>query len=350
MTKAIYDTDDDGVVDSAKKEVVNFINKSGATITKGTIVYLKSSSSSSLYPEVLKANATTEATSSKTIGAVFEDVLNDGIGYIVTSGEVRNLDTSAYVIGDKLWLSTTDGLVTTTVPTQPNHAVFIGTVTRAQSVNGRVLYAIQNGYEIEELHNFSDVSYGFPIDTDSLMIKDSGNSLWKRLTWSNLKAGLALFSFQKYIVKDSLPTSALTGTTALTQIGASILIPADTYGVLDAIVLESLGIAKTGTAGTCAWRLSHNTSDTLVGSTVIASAVLLATQITGNMQRIFEINEGLLKCRIGGTATSFTDKQASTAAGLSISFDPTVDNYFFRVATLSNPADSVISTQIIILK
>lgn len=178
MTKAIYDTDDDGIVDSAKKEVVQFINKLGSTITKGTIVYLKSTSSSSTYPEVLKANAATEATSSKTIGAVYEDVANDATGYLVTSGEVRNLDTSAYVIGDKLWLSTTDGLVTTTVPTQPNHAVFIGTVTRAQSVNGRILYAIQNGYELGELHN---VLLTTPTN-DQVLTYETSSSLWKNKT------------------------------------------------------------------------------------------------------------------------------------------------------------------------
>jgi hypothetical protein len=175
LDKATYDIDNDGIVDSAKKEIVQFINKSGATITKGTIVYLKTSSSSASYPEVVKANAVTESTSSKTIGAVFEDVLNDGIGYIVTSGEVRNIDTSAYVIGDKLWLSTTDGLVTTTPPIQPNHTVFIGTVTRSQTVNGRILYAIQNGYELDELHNvlISDVQ------NNDLIQYDSATLLWK---------------------------------------------------------------------------------------------------------------------------------------------------------------------------
>ena len=175
MQKATYDIDNDGIVDSAKKEIVQFINKSGATITKGTIVYLKTSSSSASYPEVLKANAVTESTSSKTIGAVFEDVLNDGIGYIVTSGEVRNINTSAYAIGDKLWLSTTDGLVTTTAPTQPNHTVFIGTVTRSQTVNGRILYAIQNGYELNELHNvlISDVQ------NNDLIQYNSSTSLWE---------------------------------------------------------------------------------------------------------------------------------------------------------------------------
>jgi hypothetical protein len=176
MLKSVYDTDNEGIVDNSKKEIVQFINKSGATITKGTIVYLKTSSSSASYPEVLKANASTESTSSKTIGAVFEDVLNDGIGYIVTSGEVRNINTSAYNIGDKLWLSTTDGLVTTTPPIQPNHTVFIGTVTRSQTVNGRILYAIQNGYELNELHN---VLINGSLANNDIIQYDSATSLWK---------------------------------------------------------------------------------------------------------------------------------------------------------------------------
>jgi hypothetical protein len=144
---------------------------------KGTIVYLKTSSVSATFPEALKANASTEATSSKTIGAVFEDVLNDQTGYIVTSGEVDNLDTSAYSIGQRLWLSTTDGLVTTTPPIQPNHSVFIGIVTRSQNINGRILYAIQNGYELNELHDV--LISGIPNDEEVLTFNGT------TLVWEN---------------------------------------------------------------------------------------------------------------------------------------------------------------------
>ena len=153
LDKAIYDTNNDGVVEKAKKEVVEVINKTGATLTKGTVVYIKSTSSSANYPEVLKANATTDEMSSKTIGAIFEDILDSAVGFVVTSGEVNNLDTSLYPNGTKLWLSVTDGQVTSTIPIQPYHNVFIGTVTRSQATNGRILYSIQNGYELDELHN-----------------------------------------------------------------------------------------------------------------------------------------------------------------------------------------------------
>lgn len=175
MSKTEYDPQDVGIVNTAHKEMVAVINKTGVTITKGSIVYLKSTSSSGTHPEILLADADTEATSSKTLGGVYEDILTDGVGYVVTSGEVDNLDTSIYSIGDKLWLSQTAGQVTTTPPTQPAHTVFIGTVTRSQNTNGRILYAIQNGYELNELHNVLITS---ATDGDTLRYNGT-TSLWE---------------------------------------------------------------------------------------------------------------------------------------------------------------------------
>lgn len=172
MLKSVYDPQDTGIVLSASKEMVDVINKTGSAIPKGSIVYLKSTSSSGTHPEILLADADTEATSSKTLGAVYETIANNATGYVVTSGEVDNLDTSMYNIGDKLWLSQTAGQVTTTPPVQPAHTVYIGTVTRSQNGNGRILYAIQNGYELNELHNVLITS---PQNGDSL---EYDGSLW----------------------------------------------------------------------------------------------------------------------------------------------------------------------------
>lgn len=173
MVKAVYDTDNDGVVDAAEREQILVKNGTGATLTKGTIVYIKSSSTSAAHPEVLKADASTEATSSKTMGAVYEDISNGDLGYIVTSGQVHNLNTSAYTVGTKLWLATVPGQVTNVPPTQPFHTVFIGFVTRSQVNNGGVVYAIQNGYEIGELH---DVLLNAPATGDVLY--NDGSGLW----------------------------------------------------------------------------------------------------------------------------------------------------------------------------
>jgi hypothetical protein len=177
MQKSVYDTDLDGIVDTAEKIMLEVINKTGATIPKGKIVYIKSSSSSATHPEILLADNTSEATSTKTLGAVYQDIADSTTGFIVTNGQVHNLNTSAYSIGDKLWLGTS-GDVTTTVPSAPNHAVFIGHVTRSQTVNGRIFYSIQNGFELQELHNVLINS----VANNDVLTYESSTSLWKNKT------------------------------------------------------------------------------------------------------------------------------------------------------------------------
>ena len=62
---------------------------------------------------------------------------------------------SGNVNGTSVWLSTTPGGLTTTVPSDPNHAVFIGTIIRTHQNQGIIEVKIQNGYELNELHNVS---------------------------------------------------------------------------------------------------------------------------------------------------------------------------------------------------
>jgi hypothetical protein len=152
------------------------------------------------------------------------------------------------------------------------------------------------------------------------------------------------------LVKDSSPTSAVTGTTTLTQIGSSILIPANTFSANDYFSLESFAILKTGVAGTCNIKLHVNSSSDFATSTAISSTNFTATQISGTTQRIYEINGGNLKNRIPASASVFTDRTASATTGLSISFDPTIDNYLFTSVQLSVSTDSVVRTQIVITK
>ncbi len=303
---------------TAKREIVQFINKTGSALSEGTIVYLKNSSSSSEYPEVELADASTEITSSKTIGAVYATVANDDIGIIVTSGEVDNLNTSMYNIGDRLWLSTTAGEVTTVMPTAPDHAVFIGTVTRSQNGNGRILYHIQNGFEVEELHNMSNTSVTTAVDTDEFLLKEASSGLWKKLSWLNAK---------KIVTDANLTTSDITtNNVSTTKHGFVPKAPNDTTkflrgdGTWSAALPVELVVAAsdettaltTGTAKVT-FRMPH--AMTLTG----VRASLSTAQASGSIFTV-DINEGgnsILSTKLTIDNTEKTSTTATTPAVIS---------------------------------
>lgn len=173
MLKSIYDTDNDGVVDSAEKEVLDVRNSTGSTIPKGSVVYIGGATGQ--LPNITLADADTEATSSKTIGLTLDAIPNNTNGTIITSGTFHNVDTSAFADGNTLWLSSTAGqMVATTPPAKPANSVFIGYVAYAHPSNGKIVVAIQNGYEIDELHNVQITS---PLQGDVLSY-NVGTGLW----------------------------------------------------------------------------------------------------------------------------------------------------------------------------
>lgn len=175
MLASIYDTDVDGVVDSAERIQIVVRNSTGSTLTKGQIVYLSGATGNR--PNAVLAQANTEATSSKTIGMVIANIANNADGQIAVNGTLHDLDTSAFTAGDTLWLSATTagGMVANTPPAEPNHSVFIGYVARSHPSQGRIVLAIQNGYELNELHG---VEITTPSNNDILQY-ESSTSLWK---------------------------------------------------------------------------------------------------------------------------------------------------------------------------
>lgn len=199
MLKSVYDVDNTGVVDNAEAIKIIGRNSTGATLRKGTIIYINGSTGNR--PNFVKAQANSEATSAGTFGVIADDLANNTDGYALCLGYLDNLDTRTTATypfttdtladGDTIYLSpTTAGYITNVKPSAPNHLVYLGKVTRTSPTNGTIVYRVQNGYELDELHDVQDVSYSSPIDADSLLIKDSTNSLWKRLTFANLKTYL----------------------------------------------------------------------------------------------------------------------------------------------------------------
>ncbi len=126
-------------------------NETGATLTKGTVVYISGSSNGK--PLVSKASASTEAMSSKTFAILAEDIDHNKNGQAISAGLLRKVNTNGFTPGANIWLSTTPGAYTETMPVAPNNAVFLGNILSASTTQGEIEVRIQNGYELGELHN-----------------------------------------------------------------------------------------------------------------------------------------------------------------------------------------------------
>lgn len=141
--------------------------------TKGKAVYVTGSDGNNKL--VSYASASSELTSSKTIAVMAETISGGSKGFAATFGLVRNINTNGLTEGAAVWLSpTVPGGLTSTRPAAPDNAVFIGYCIRANQNNGIIYVNIQNGYELEELHN---VRLTTPTDGQSL-VYDSATGLW----------------------------------------------------------------------------------------------------------------------------------------------------------------------------
>ena len=150
-------------------------NNSGATMTKGTVVYINGAIGQ--LPTVAKALATSDATSAQTQGLITADIPNNSNGYVTIVGLVTGLNTSAYADGDQLYLSgTTAGAMTATKQYAPVHLVYVGVVTYAHPTQGKIQVKVQNGYELDELHNVSAQSP----TTGQTIVYNSSTGLWEK--------------------------------------------------------------------------------------------------------------------------------------------------------------------------
>ena len=158
-------------------------NDTGSSIPKGSVVYVNGAQGQR--PKIALADADTAATSSKTFGITAETIADEAEGYVVTEGVLRGLNTNGMTEGGAVWLSSTAGGYTQTIPARPAHSVFLGYVIKANASSGEIFVKIQNGYELEELHNV--LIDGTPADNEVLAY-DSASGLWKNQT--SAEAGL----------------------------------------------------------------------------------------------------------------------------------------------------------------
>jgi hypothetical protein len=192
---ATYDDENNRIVLSAASATVTaaskisqeVINNTGETLNKGQVVYASGAVGASGQLRVSLSSNSSESTSSKTFGILEDTILNGEIGTVVTEGLIEGLNTSTAQEGDPVWLGSTPGSLIfglANKPVAPAHLVFIGIVIRAQQNTGSIFVKVQNGFEIDELH---DVAITSPVNGSAILF-NSTTGLWEDVDISTIYA------------------------------------------------------------------------------------------------------------------------------------------------------------------
>lgn len=140
--------------------VVNKVNPN-QTLTKAQYKAVKVSGAQGQRLAVALAQANNDLGSADTIGLVTETIATNQEGFVMTVGQLENINTTGslqgetWTDGDVLYLSpTTPGALTNVKPNgSTGHIVVIGYVEYAHQNNGKIYVKIMNGWELDELHN-----------------------------------------------------------------------------------------------------------------------------------------------------------------------------------------------------
>jgi hypothetical protein len=216
------------IVTQAQNLVAEVYNNTGATLTKGTIVYINGGQGN--LPTVTKAIATSDPTSAQTFGFINVDLTNNNNGYVTIIGRLENIDTQAFANGTQLYLSgTTAGTYTSTKPQAPIHLVYVAIVVRSHPTQGVLEVKIQNGVEINEIHDVQITS----IANGNILQYSSADSLWHNVagTTTNIAEGTNLY-YTDTRARASISTSATgltyTSGTGVLSLTAGYVIPTTT--------------------------------------------------------------------------------------------------------------------------
>ncbi len=124
-TLSLYVDEAEVTLQIGQEMFIRVYNDSGGDIDNGEACYLSGIFSST--PTVDLAQADAAATCLSTIGIATHLIEDGTYGYITNSGVVRDVSTTGFNSGDKLFLSaTTPGGIVNTPPTSPNYLISLG--------------------------------------------------------------------------------------------------------------------------------------------------------------------------------------------------------------------------------
>jgi len=250
--------------------------KLGVAINKGQAVYVSNATGTNMI--VSKASNSAESTSSKTLGLLETSGAINDFSKVITLGLFSNLDTSTATIGDPVWLGTNGNIIfgLANKPVAPAHLVSIGIVTRVSATVGEIFVKVQNGFEIDELHDLLITSKS----NEDFLQYESSTSLWKniQITASWLRSKLGITTLSGSNTGDQDLTSL-----ALKSMSAYSIRVNNTNATTNATETNFRQIGKTAYTGTITWTgvtapsgsINHSYNFVQIGNLVTGNLILV---------------------------------------------------------------------------
>lgn len=291
--------DTDVSLQLGQENVAKVYNGSGATITKGKVVAVNGAQGQR--PSVVLADSDSEALSAPTLGITAEDIANGAEGFVCTFGLLRGIDTSAFTAGQPIYLSSTAGNFTATKPVAPQHIVALGWVIKVNASSGEIFININNGWELDELHNVLITS----AQSGNTLIYDATAGVWKNANLTN-GTGISISNGAGSItVTNSAPDQVV----ALTQGGATTI-----TGTYPNFTISSVNTTYSPATSTVAGLIE-------LGSDTVQSVAANAVTATASRSYSLQVNaagQGVINVPwtdSGGTVTSVTGTSPVASSG-----------------------------------
>lgn len=234
-----------------QQTILKIHNDFGATLSKGRLVRFIAGNNSAV-PFATTASWVNEDQSAHTIGMVMADIATGQDGHIILEGVLEGVNTALYAAGDLLFLSSS-GLFSSTPPPAGTsyHGVRVGQVIRSGNSNtGVVFVKVDNGYEINELHDTDIVN---AVNGDLFVRSGSVNGTAQ---WINTKSLTGSYGILGSLSSSDGFTGSLQGTAGTASYapnyvpytGATSNINLGTYGLTASFVSGTTLSASTGIA------------------------------------------------------------------------------------------------------
>ena len=307
------------VIGTSPNSLIAYVtNVDSVSITKGQPVYAFGGQGDRL--TVKRAYNTGDSTSAQTIGLVLSSSIGvNQKGLIMMQGLLDGLNilpTSTWADGDPVYLGATAGSITKTKQYAPNHLVYLGFVTTANNGSaGRMYVKVQNGYELDELHN---------VQAQSPSLKDT---LYYDNTVSPAQWKTA-----------SIPTilGYTPGSGTVTSVATTSPILGGTITGSGTISIQQADTSKAGYISSTDWNTFNNKQAQLNGTGFVKAS---GTTISYDNSTYYLASNPSGYTSNTGTVTSVSG--TGTTAGLSLSGSVSTSGSLTLSGTLSTPVSTI---------